>query len=199
MPTSRKTTATPSRPRAAKAKVPAKKGVSKAGAFKKNKPIELELPSGEVCLAKRPGLDTLLAEGVFSDGLMPIIQKAIDSGKSNGVQAELDEKEILKNPKLLRDVMSSYDKVLPLVVVEPVVKNHRRQDGVDSDGEPKWVTIPQSERDDDIVYTDEVDMLDKVFVFQWASGGSPDLAKFRQQLGEGVAALADVEGVLQSS
>lgn len=184
---SRKSTATPKRPAAASKAAPAKKAVSKASDFKKKSTIELELPSGNVCLAKRPGMEALLASGVFSDSLMPIVHKSIEAAKRGKVaNVDIDEAEIMKNPKLMSEIMQAYDKVVPLVVVEPKVHLH-----LDSNGN----TIPDDERDDDTVYTDDVDLTDKVFIFQWASGGSPDLATFREQLGEGVAALAGQSGV----
>lgn len=187
MPTSRSTRKTTATPKNSQSKA-AKKGVSSASAWKKNKPVELELPSGEVCLARRPGIESLLADNVFGDNVLPMIQKSINAGKG-GKPAELDEDEILKNPSLITDVMSSFDRVTVKVVVEPKVAYHRRQvNGT-------WEEIPHSERDDEIVYTDEVDMADKMFLFQWATGGSADLAKFREQSGPRLAALADGEGV----
>jgi hypothetical protein len=192
---SRKTTPTKARPKAAPKTPAAKKGVSKASAFKKNKGQDLELPSGEVCRAKRPGMEQLLAEGVFSDTLMPMIQKSIDEAKGGHATIDIDEKELLKDPKKMADIMSAYDKVVPLVVLEPRCAYHKRPAGTNSEGKQLWESIPDSERDDEVVYTDEVDIEDKVFIFQWASGGSPDLASFRRQLSEGVATLADVEVV----
>lgn len=179
-------------------KTAGKKAVSKASNFKKNKSIDLELPSGEVCLVRRPGMDILMAEGVFSDSLLPLVQESMDKARSGGSKTpapEIDTSELLKDPKKMSDIMDSYDKVVVLVVREPAVAWHKREAGMNSEGKPHFETIPESERDDEIVYTDDIDLNDKMFIFQFVVGGSSDLASFREQLGQGVAAVSDGEVV----
>ncbi len=167
-----------------------KKGVSSASDFKKkDKGIELELPSGEVCLIKRPGVEGLIADGVFSDRLLPVIQKSIDAAKG-GKSSSVDIDGVMADTKLMADIMQTYDKVCAKVVIAPKVVLHRRET------EPGvWEDIPDEERDDEKVYTDEVDLDDKIFIFQFVMGGSDDLARFREQLESSMAAVPDGEVV----
>src|ERR1700754_4933696 len=92
------------------------KGTAVAGKWKRQKGEELELPSGNVALVKRPGPQALLSEGVMPDTLMPIVQQAIAKGKGMKPQ-DVD----LKDPKVLADMLGAMDKLLIKVVVEPKV------------------------------------------------------------------------------
>jgi hypothetical protein len=148
------------------------KSVTTAKGWKRNKGEELELPSGNVALVKRPGPQALLSKGVMPDTLMPIIQQAIRSGK--GLRPE-DTDAMLKDPQTILDMLDAMDRLLEEVVVEPKVAYHKREVA------GGWVTIPMDERDEDVVYTDDVDEDDKMFVFNYAVGGTRDLERFRSE------------------
>jgi len=47
----------------------------------------------------------------------------------------------------------------------------------------------QAEKDDDLLYVDEIEDEDKMFLFQWCTGGTEDVATFRS---EAQASLADL-------
>lgn len=187
------------RPKATTAK--SKKQVSNASAFKKKKTHELELPSGEVCLARRPGIESLMADGVFSDGLLPIISDAVSQGKNGkkGADIKLDPADIMKDPKLLRDLMSTYDMVAAKCIAQPHCRFHKFQEGDEiPEGYKIGDDIPDELRDDDVIYTDDVDLNDKIFIFQWVVGGSDDVARFREESSKSLAALSDGEDVQDS-
>lgn len=169
----------------------------------KHKPIDVKLPSGNVALIKIPGLESLMAEGLVSDSLMPIIQEAIESGRTGkkGKKGALSDAELLnmlQDPTKLSSIMETMDRTLVYAVVEPPVQNHRWTADQAERGEctPEDVgkPIPDNERDEDILYTDEVDMDDKSFVFQLVAGGSADLEKFRKEYGESVDGLQSLDG-----
>lgn len=182
---------------------PAKKEVSSAKGWKRNKGEEIELPSGNVALVKRPGPQALLSKGILPDTLMPIVQQAIRSGK--GLKTE-DVGALLKDPQSLVHMLDAMDRLLVEVVVEPPVHYHRKlvvkgkEDvgGVTAGpayGEDEWVLIPEDERDNDAyIYTDDVDEEDKMFIFNYAVGGTRDLETFRREHAAGMGNLPDGSG-----
>lgn len=164
---------------------------------------DLTLPSGHVVRAKRPGPSLLLQEGVMPDSLTAIIHSAIKDAK--GMPPE-DQKALFEDPSKLVDVLEGIDKMVTLVVMEPTVVLHRRPildaEGVQrngKNGKPLEEDIPFHEREEDLVYTDEIDQDDKMFVFQYAIGGTRDLETFRTQQLEGVGALQAGEDVADAS
>ena len=48
----------------------------------------------------------------------------------------------------------------------------------------------EAAKDDDLLYVDEVEDEDKMFIFQWTTGGTADIATFRQQASTSLAAVA---------
>jgi hypothetical protein len=170
-----------------------------AKSWKRNKGEEITLPSGNVALVKRPGPQALLAEGVMPDVLMPIVQQAIAKGKGMKPQ---DTSKLMQDQDNIVQMLDSMDKLLCMVVVEPAVHYHRKLVVPGKDGKiqgvdavEEWVDIPEEERDADAyVYTDEVDLEDKMFIFQYAVGGTRDLERFRSEQQAGVGNLPDVSG-----
>lgn len=173
------------------------KKVSAASSFKKRAaPQELELPSGEVCLVKRVGMEQLLVAGVIPDSLTPMAQEAVNRGQGNKPKKTDAAKDMAANPEQIADAFLAFDKICAMVVQEPEVLWHLRETGEKDDKDkPVLESIPASERNDDIVYTDEVDLMDKMFIFQFVVGGTRDLEKFREQYGESLESLAALEGV----
>jgi hypothetical protein len=173
---------------------PAKRAVSTANSWKKAKAtMELELPSGEVCMVKRPGLPQLIAENVLPDMLTPIANKAIEKGQSGMGVSEAESQEmmanLMKQENGLESMLDSFSRITAHCVIEPTVVFHKRK--VD---DAKWEAIPENERDEDILYTDDVDLEDQMFIFQFVVGGSKDLTEFRRKLGEPVERVADEPG-----
>lgn len=187
-----------------------------ANKWKKQKGEELELPSGNVALVKRPGPQALLSEGVMPDTLMPIVQQAISRGKGLKPQ-DID----LKDPKVIGDMLGAMDKLMIKVVVEPKVAYDKCLKKLDDMGgvtpgpaHEEWVTIPDELRDgatecpncgqvhedgEEVIYVDEVDLDDKMFVFNYAVGGTRDLERFRSELAAGVGDVSDGSGDAGSS
>lgn len=162
------------------------------GSKKQKSTFELELPSGETVLLKRVDMPTLLASGAFPDSLMSIVSEKIKSatGKDDTPTA-LDPavvKNVLADPAKLAELFDSIDKIVPLVVAEPTVRNHKRP-VFDAQEKPTgtFETIPDDERDEDVVYTDVVDLEDKMFIFQFTVGGTREVEDFRAELGSTVA------------
>lgn len=186
-----------------KRKTPQDRKVSTAGNWKKrSKGRELLLPSGEVCLVKRPGMEKLLEAGIMPDSLTPLAMDAIKSGDSGGKpDSEAEQKileEMLKDQNTMADMFVTFDKVTAMCVLQPTCRLHFTE-VEDANGKKVRRDIPEEDRDEDVLYTDEVDPEDKSFIFQFVVGGTDDLATFRQESGADVADVRTGEDVGLSS
>ncbi len=158
---------------------PAKKASSVADIKKKTSSIE-ELPSGIFVKLRNPGgLAAFMgpdAQGEIPNSLMPMIQKALKTGKTPDVETELLENGEIK-PELLADMMKMLDNMAVRCMVDP-----------DLQPAPK----SEAERSDEILYVDELPDDDKQYIFAWLTAGVKDLETFREQRQAGVDALAGV-------
>lgn len=146
--------------------------------------FDLPLPSGNVARVRRPGPIAILQSGIMPDTLMPIINEAIKRGQGAKIEDAIDLSE---NPEMLTEILEGMDKALLEIVVEPSVAYHKRPT---ESGD--WETIPEEERDlENFVYTDEVDMDDKMFLFNFAVGGTRDLESFREEHAGRMGDVAD--------
>lgn len=141
--------------------------VSSAADFKKNKEaVELVLPSGNTCLARKRSLDAFITQGAIPNSLMGMIQQQMDVTEGKPPDMDKELRELLSDSSKLADVVRLADAVVVSCVVEPqVCKN----------------IADHSKRNPDNLYVDEVDMDDKMFIFSWAIGGTKDLERFREE------------------
>lgn len=176
------------------------KTVATAKTWKKQTGTDLELPSGNVCRVKRPGMEKLLGLGILPDSLTPLAMEAVQRAETGRPQdhkkpgdEEIDPKlmqKFLEEEGAVEAIFSSFDRVTALCVVEPKVLWHLRDTGEKNDkGKPVYEEIPEDERDEDILYTDEVDLDDKTFIFQFVVGGTSDLEEFRKEQPDDVATV----------
>lgn len=154
----------------------AKKPVTNAAVWKKTKAeFELEVPSGHVALVRRPGMEAFIKGGLIPNNLMPIVEKAMKGEVA-------DVKEVMANVTLddLESITGLYDRVVLYCVLQPTVHEEP------ADGE---------ERDPEFLYVDEVEMDDKMFIFQWAVGGTSDVEQFRAEQAAAVSTTPAVATV----
>jgi hypothetical protein len=131
--------------------------------------LEVQLPSGNTCLAIRPGMDTFLSIGIIPNSLMSVISKSIDQAqKGEAVDENKLLEDMMGDPQKLQDIMQLVDAITLFIVKDPQVQK------APAPGEPR---VP------DTLYVDMVDFEDKMFLFQWAVGGIESLETFRQQTG----------------
>lgn len=145
----------------------------------KTKGHPITVPSGQTCLVKRPGVEGLIELGLLDkvDSLTGLVdQKHIKRVKG---EKTVDVDTLAKDKESLMMVLKTVNEIVVHVVLEPQVLP------VPVAGEDG--TIP--ERDNDAVYVDDVDLEDKMFIFQYAIGGSKDLEKFRQQSKQDVGSV----------
>lgn len=146
----------------------------------KKKGEEVDVPSGKVALCRRVSPDIFLRKGVLPNALMPLVKEALKTGKA----PDLEEADIKIDD--VEDVLKMYDHVVKHIVIEPKLTLPPEKDEHGEEVE---------ERDPDKLYTDEVDFEDKVFLFNWAVGGTADVEQFRKESQENVGALRSGEDV----
>lgn len=168
--------------------------ISQVGDFKKRLGGVMELPSGLVVKAKNPGgLRAFLNSGLIPNSLMSIIQKGLDKGSGKNISTEI-VKDGKIDPEMLTDMMAMMDNIAVKVIVEPQIhptltENDLRVWNETHPGNEPLTSIEQL-RSDDKLYADELPDDDKMFLFQWVSGGTKDLETFRRQHAAGVDALS---------
>ncbi len=164
------------------------------------KPLtDLTLPSGEMCQVKRPGVQGLIKAGVLHslDSLTAIVQQeTIPKAEGKPVKAV---ESVVNDPVKFTQMMETVDKIVIHVVTQPKVITDKRevweeppvfsedgqrllQAGVqkkDNNGDLLWEDIPDEDRDPEAIYVDYIDSVDKMFIMNFAVGGSADLAEFR--------------------
>lgn len=152
--------------------------------------VDLTVPSGQLCQVRRPGVEGLVRVGLLkqTDALTSIVEnKHIKRVKG---QKEVDVKSLMGDAESLVKVMGVVDKIVAYVVVQPEL---RIPTMTTPDGEE--VPINDADRQSNVIYTDMIDLEDRMFIFQYAVGGSKDIAAFRRQLGEFTGGVATVEAV----
>lgn len=142
---------------------------------------DLTVPSGQLCLVRRPGLQGLIKAGVLHN--MDSLSQIVNEKHLNRVAGKGDEinmQSFMDDEQALDDVMHVMDKVICHCIVKPEV--HMTPNDV-------------TRRKQGVVYADMIDLVDKIFIFNYVVGGTRDLESFRGGLGElvgSVEAVADV-------
>lgn len=165
------------------------------------------LPSGNVARCRQMAPTAFLTAGVIPDPLTGIVRDAIHTKK--GLPPKKVE-EIADDPEKLSSALEMFDRVLCHVIIEPPVKMPPACDVDTGDGEcgeyantdvHKTPTrtghhqYNEGERDPNVLYADVVVMEDKMFLFQWAVGGTRDVQKFREEQSATMESLQNGQGV----
>lgn len=160
------------------------------------------LPSGNVALLRPIAPEAFLTSGMIPDPLLPIVQKAIHTKK--GLNPKDLERQMEVKPEMVATSLELFDRVLEYAVVEPNIQmpppcrhceqyankpQHQNRDSAD------YHRYTEGDRDKSVLYADQIDMQDKMHVFQWALGGTSKLSNFRNELEGNVAPASDSEDV----
>ena len=140
---------------------------------------ELTVPSGQLCLVRRPGTQGLIEAGILHniDSLTAIVNtKHVRRVKG---KEEIDVQSLMADPENVETLMHTIDRIVCYVVVKPDVHMS-----------PNDVTL----RDPDVIYADMIDLEDKMFIMNFAVGGTRDLERFRRELSESVGSVAPSKG-----
>lgn len=171
---------------------------SRYGSSWKSPLQELELPSGERCQVRKPGIQGLIRAGVLHsvDTLTAIVQnETIPNAQGRPVT---DIAAVVKDADQFDKMMALVDKIVVYTVTQPQVLNSVRPikdeqglDKKDENDETIVEQIPDDERleGDDVVYTDWIDDMDKMYIMEFAVGGTADLQQFRSQAATSLGSL----------
>lgn len=172
------------------------------------KPVYLDLPSGNKCLAINKGLQVFMQEGVIPNALLPMVEAAISKGQGIPLKKQ---QEIAGDPEALGQVLQLCDSIVVSCVKSPRILPTPMA-WIDDDPETPghWYVVDVGDegcvdkagnpvvRDPELLYVDECEMDDKMFVMNWAMGGVKDAEKFREQYEAHVADISGGEGVEQA-
>jgi hypothetical protein len=146
---------------------------------------DLTVPSGQTCLVRRPGMEGLMKAGILAnvDSLSHVVnEKHLQRVKGKKTD-QIDVSSLMGDQNALDEVVNVVDKVICHCVVRPTVVRA-----------PNDVTL----RKPGVVYTDMVDLVDKMFIFNFVVGGTRDLETFRGGLNDALGGVEAVAGVQDS-
>jgi hypothetical protein len=158
---------------------------------------DVELPSGLWCKAKRIGMEALVQGGKIPNTLLPIVMEALEEGEAGRKRAE-EKLRSQMSAAHIQDMMDMYDGITMFVVVEPTIRPipEKCPCGAIKSGESMialetqekghehvWTPVPDADREhgSGIAYVDWIDFADKVYLMNFAVGGTRDLETFRQE------------------
>lgn len=188
----------------------APKNKYKPTAWKQTNLVDLDVPSGQLCQVRVPGVVGLVKAGVLDslDSLTGLIQTEhidrVKNGKPTDTKITAEDMQALAADKdRLLVALDLMDKVVEYAVVQPPVLRPVQRDEAgspilmwkgkidDKTGEQimEELALADADRDEAVVYTDMVDATDKVFIFQFVVGGVRDLETFRKEFQETMGSL----------
>lgn len=127
---------------------------------------DLVVPSGQMCLVKRPGVQNLIEAGVLRDiDTLSAIVAEKHIKRVEGEDPDIDTDSLAQDPEAIVNVLHVVDRVVTYCVVKPEI--------LMTPNDP-------TSRKDGVIYADMVDIEDKMFVFNYAVGGTRSVEQFRQ-------------------
>jgi hypothetical protein len=133
----------------------------------------LTLPSGNVMRLKNPGIMELAHQGLIPNALMATIMTSVQKGTTPTNENIMEGLEV-------QDMFDMMANAIISMAVEPQIFP------VPAEGEP---------RDPELLYIDDMDEQDKLFIWQWATGGTDDVEQFRGESSELLDALSGQQAV----
>lgn len=180
--------------------MPAKKRSGKTlGQGKYGSVTDLTLPSGETCSARRPGVQGLIAAGLLDnfDQLTALVQTEHIEKHSNrpvAAREQLTDAErvqaglaLIKDQDKLHAGFMLIDKLVAFIVTEPRVWIDYQTKDEDDEAFQRRLELAEASG---AIGVRDIDLNDKVYLVNWAVGGSSDLESFRQGLQSGMAPMA---------
>lgn len=144
---------------------------------------DLTVPSGQLCLCRRPGIQAMIKAGILNDmdSLTSLVMtEHLDDGQPKNTVKPEALKEIMTNPQKADSMFHMLDKVLCFVVVKPEI--HMTPNNRNS-------------MKPNLIYAESVDLEDKMFIMNYAVGGTRDVERFRAESGLVVAGMDNVADV----
>lgn len=152
---------------------------------------ELTTPSGQTCRAKRMSIEMMIAEGLLAeaDSLTALVSKhtrKIKGAKGKADGSEVNTQSLMRDGAAVSQVIGLVDKLLPRILVSPMVLLHYSEQTVGSTKVTKMLSpedrieIVKEHPGKTVVFTDQVGLEDKMWLFDWSVGGLGSMSLFRQ-------------------
>lgn len=134
----------------------------------------LTLPSGNVVRVKNPGIMGMAHAGMVPNGLMSLIMDSVQKG------SEPKAEELFSADLKVDEMFQMIDSAVLMMVVEPEIHS-----------------VPDSpeERNPDLLYIDDINEEDKMFLWQWSTGGTTDVEQFRKESRDVLGSLSGLQNV----
>ena len=123
------------------------------------------LPSGKYLAFKRVGMQVFLQMGMMPNSLMSYAQNAVEKGRGREMSGE-EITDLISNADKITELVAFIDKAICFVSVEPKIHP---------------VPEDEADRSDEVLYVDEVELEDKMFIWQLVAGGTTDVETFRTE------------------
>jgi hypothetical protein len=136
--------------------------------------LYVRVPSGNTAYIRTPGMEVFLERGLIPNALLPLITDSLNRG---GPPKDEDLAGLLKDQEKLQEIIDLANGITVYCCIDPVVEPIPLYD----DG--SIIPIGSSDRDEDLLYVDEVDFNDKMFILGVATGGIEALERFREEQG----------------
>jgi len=149
----------------------------------------LTLPSGNVMRVKNPGIMELANKGLIPNALMNVILEAIRKGQQPKPEDILTDKIEISDMFEMMDSAILDMAVDPPVWALPVWTQQDFEEGKCPQDEVG--NVANSKKLDDALYINDISEEDKMFIWNWATGGTTDLTQFRK---ESASLLASIPG-----
>lgn len=174
-------------------------GVTSVQEWKKDaKGHELELPSGKVCLVKRASITTFLSSGKADvpnplvSSILPLLEEAQEKGRTGSTEdavtpEQMDEfrQQALQDPQKLIEMIQLVDDVTVQCVLAPKVHAVADREAIEAD--EHLTNAQKQDTIESMLFVDEVDENDKMYIFNFVVGGPQDLDRFREATGSALA------------
>lgn len=152
-------------------------------------------PLGQTCVVRSIDIPDLIEIGVLNqaDSLTAVAQNHLQkSGPGTG--SKIDEAAIMRDPTAMRAIIGLADKILPVVVISPVVHLHYEDIVVGKTTVTKKLSEEQREaireKTPGVVFTDQIAFEDKMWLFEYATGGLKAMQSFRDGPANAVGSVA---------
>lgn len=152
--------------------------------FKKKRAVGvvLELPSGNSIKVRGVDLVSLVVSGKIPNALLATVQGHLEGVDPDATVSEATKMAEKMSPEELSEVFSVMDTLVIAMAMEP-----------------KVYPIPEGERDEDLLYIDELDGEDKLFMFNWSQEGLKNLKRFPGGSEASLAALEENGSTVDSA
>lgn len=141
---------------------------------------EITVPSGQLVLVQKLNIQVLIKSGLLQnfDSLSSTIANKHLGATNDDVEDTIYD--ILKDPKKAESLFYTIDRVTCMTVVQPEITMA-----------PNDYTL----REPGKIYTDTIDLDDKLFIFNYALSGTKQANSFRGGSGAGVGSVANGESL----